>query len=347
MGLFDRLRPAPTAAVDATLVVANAATLAQAGPFLDTLAQHGRVAVGVADGEPYAGALPAIGARDLHDLRRLKPARVIVLGEVANGIALAQTCSAPCYWVNARDPRIATLKLAAVTVADARAHAALPTAQLTGDPLLSLPAPAAPPDITFCERFKEFRERERWVGYFAATGAGEEDFAYLSFMQLSRKQMGLFVLAPYDPTRYEPVYRDAIKYRLPTNRHLRLITSYIPHKTRVYYIEDAAALKTMYACADFVVVGGTLNAESTHVPDIFTPLSYGRPVIVGPRRDDYAVAAALRAGVVLAADNVDDIVRHAMGLIGGADREGLADAAQEWLSLQVGAAARAAAMVGI
>lgn len=340
MGLFDRLRPAPTAAVDATLVVANAATLAQAQPFLDALVQHGRLAVGIADGEPYAGALPAIGARDLHDLRRLKPARVIVLGEVANGIALAQTCSAPCYWVNARDPRIATLKLAAVTVADARAHAALPTAQLTGDPLLSLPAPAAPPDIAFCERFKEFRERERWVGYFAATGAGEEDFAYLSFMQLSRKRMGLLALAPYDSTRYEPVYRDAIKYRLPTNRHLRLITSYIPHKTRVYYIEDAAALKAMYPCADFVVVGGTLSAEARHVPDLFTPLSYGRPLIVGPRRDDYAVAAALRAGIVLAADNVDDVVRHALGLIGDADGGALTRAAATWLSSQRGAAAR-------
>ena len=340
MGLFDRLRPAPTAAIDATLVVANAATLAQAGPFLDTLAQHGRVAVGVADGEPYTGAPPAIGARDLHDLRRLKPARVIVLGDVANGIALAQTCSAPCYWVNARDPRIATLKLVAVTVADARAHAALPTAQLTGDPLLNIPAPVAPPDIAFCERLTEVRERERWVGYFAATGAGEEDFAYLSFMQLSRKQMGLLALAPHDPTRYEPVYRDAIKYRLPTIRHLRLITSYIPHKTRVYYIEDAPALRAMYACADFVVVGGTLSAEARHAPDLFTPLTYGRPLIVGPRRDDYAVAAALGAGAVLGAENVDDIVRHALGLIGNADGGALTRAAATWLSSQRGAAAR-------
>ena len=340
MGLFDRLRPAPTAAVDATLAIANVATLTQAQPFLDTLAQHGRVAVGIADGDRYAGRLPAIGARDLRDLRRLRPARVVLLGEVANGVALAQTCSAPCYWVNARDPRSATLQLKAMTVADARAHAALPAAQLTGDPLLNMPATPTPPDVEFCERFKEFRERERWVGYFAATGAGEEDFAYLSFMQLSRKQMGLLVLAPYDPARYEPVYRDAIKYRLPTNRHLRLITSYIPHKTRVYYIEDATALKAMYPCADFVVVGGTLSAESTHAPDIFTPIGYRRPVIVGPRREDYAVAAALRAGVVLGADNADDIVRHALGVIGNADGEALTRAAATWLSLQGGATAR-------
>ena len=347
MGLFDRLRPAPTAAVDATLVVANAGTLAQAQPFLDMLGQQARVAVGIANGDRYAGPLPALGARGLRDLRRLKPARVILVGDVTNGVALAQTGSAPCYWVNARDPRIATLRLTAVTVADARAHAALPAALLTGDPLLNIPAPPTPPDVEFCERFKEFRERRRWVGYFAATGAGEEDLAYLSFMQLSRKQMGLLALAPYDPARYEPVYRDAIKYRLPTNRHLRLITSYIPHKTRVYYIEDAAALKAMYPCADFVVVGGTLSPESTHVPDIFTPLSYGRPIIVGPRRDDYAVAAALRAGVVLGADNVDDIARHALGLLDSADGEALTRAAAMWLSLQGGASARVMSILSV
>lgn len=340
MGFLDRFRAAPTVAVDATLVIANAATLSQAQSFLELLAKDARVAVGIADGDRYAGTRAAVGARDLRDLRRLKPARVVLLGEVADGLAHAQTCPVPCYWINARDPGIAALRLSAVTVADARAHAALPAAELTGDPLLNIPPPPAPPDDRFCERFKEFRERDRWVGYFAATGPGEEDFAYLSFMQLSRKQMGLLALAPYDPARYEPVYRDAIKYRLPTNRHLRLITSYIPHKTRVYYIEDAGARQSMYACADFVVVGGTLGAEPAHAPDLFTPLSYRRPVIVGPRRDDYAVAAALRAGVVAAADNVEDIVRHAADLLAGTNAAALTSAAANWLASQQGAAAR-------
>ena len=342
MGLFDRLRTAPTAAVDATLVIADAASLMQAQAFLDALAQQARVAVGIADDGVYTGPQPVIGARDLRDLRRLKPARVVLLGEVTDGLAHARACPAPCYWVNARDPTIAALSLKAVTVADARAHAALPAAVLTGDPLLTIAPPPAPTDGQFCERFKEFRERERWVGFFAATGPGEEDFAYLSFMQLSRKQMGLLALAPADPARYEPVYRDAIKYRLPTNRHLRLITSFIPHKTRVYYIEDAGALHAMYACADFVVVGGTLSADATHVPDIVTPLSLGRPVIVGPHRHNYAVAAALRAGVVAAADGVDDIVRHAAALLVRADAAALTSAATEWLSVQRGAAARVA-----
>lgn len=340
MGFLDRFRAAPTEAMDATLVIANAATLSQAQPFLESLAHHARVAVGIADGDRYAGTRPAIGARDLRDLRRLKPASVVLLGEVADGLALAQTCPGPCYWINARDPRIAALRLSAVTVADARAHAALPAAEFTGDPLLNIPPPPAPPDDKFCERFKAFRERERWVGYFAATGAGEEDCAYLSFMQLSRKQMGLLALAPYDPARYEPVYRDAIKYRLPTNRHLRLITSYIPHKTRVYYIENTAALKAMYACADFVVVGGTLSPKASHAPDIFTPLGYGRPVIVGPRRDDYAVAAALRAGAVLGAEDVAGIVAQAQDLLAPADTAELRATARAWLTRQYGAMER-------
>ena len=340
MGLLDRFRAAPTTAVDATLVIGNAATLAQAEPLLAALAQHARVAIGIADADRYAGTRPMLGARDLSDLRRLRPARVVLLGDVANGLAHASHCPVPCYWVNARDPQIATLQLKAVTVADARAHSALPRAELTGDPLLEIPAPPAAADHEFCERFKEFRERDRWVGYFAATGIGEEDFAYLSFMQLSRKHMGLLALAPHDPARYEPVYRDAIKYRLPTNRHSRLITSYIPHKTRVYYIEDGAALKAMYACADFVVVGGTLSAEARHAPDIFTPIYYGRPLIVGARRDDYTVAAALRAGAVLAADNVDDIARHAAQLLVKTEAAALTSAAASWLALQPGATAR-------
>ncbi len=285
--------------------------------------------------QPYAGAhahyrFDAKNAAPV--LRGLSPQRIVVVGEI--DARLFRTQQAPLYWLNAsRTPEAATR---AITVASQRQADAIEHAVITGDPLLDIatsPGVAAPSE--FCERFKEFSERQRWVGYFAATGDGEEDAAYLTFMQLSRKNMGILVLAPHDPARYEPVYRDAIKYRLPTNRHARLITSYIPHKTRVYYIEDATALHAMYACADFVVVGGTLSASAAHAPDVLTPLQMGKAAIVGPQRQDRLVHAALAADVLMAADDVNGIVDAAQRLIAEPNlRAQYVARASTWLQIQ-------------
>ncbi|MGA7802335.1 MAG: 3-deoxy-D-manno-octulosonic acid transferase, partial [Gammaproteobacteria bacterium] len=222
-------------------------------------------------------------------------------------------------------------------------HRAIPDAHLTGDPLLDVDElPVLDPSDALCDRFREFRARDYWVAYFAATGEGEEALAYGVFFELARQRQGLLVLAPGDPARYEPVYRDALKYHLPTNRHARLMTSYIPHQTRVYYVEDPQVMNRLYGCVDFVVAGGTLQARARQAPDLITPIASGRPVIVGAaHRRHPTVASALAAGVVLAADDTDALVETCRLLANDPERRrSLAGKAQAWLELQVGAAAR-------
>lgn len=344
----------PASMVGATLVIGETGTLADGEGFLAALERRfGALAVAVAGAGHYAGArphvsLPASQPATRKLLARLRPARVIVLGAAAGRYDVAAPGDWPVAWINAVDAAVAATRASVVTVASAVHQARLPRATLCGDPLLALDAlPGVSTDTAFCERFREFRERQRWVGYFAATGEDEEALAYAGFFQLTRKRMGLMCLAPRDPARYETVYRDAIPYRLPTVRHLRLLTSFVPYKTRVYYIEDAAVLDQMYGCADFVVIGGTLSERAANVPDLVTPLARARPAIVGAaRRDQRWVRAAVDAQVVRVAGDADDLARVMEELLAApAEAARLGAAGRDWLALQAGAAARVLALL--
>lgn len=356
MPLFDFLRSprVPRAAVGATLVLGEAQVLSRAEAFLARLEQKfTRLCLGVVDMPDTVSSLrPLVSftgsdSQNRKTLSRLSPARIVVLGRAPGACAFLAKAAYPVQWVNAEGVEVPETTRV-LTISAGEFAAMHPHAVVTGDPLLGMEVlPDVGEDTGFCARFKEFRMRNQWVGYFAATGEGEEDFAYRTFMQLSRGQMGLLVLAPQDPARYEPVYRDAIKYRLPTNRHLRLITSTIPYKTRVYYIEDKVALLSMYRCADFVIAGGTLNEAAGHVPDLLTPLLLGKPVIVGPaHRDQPIVRAAMRAGLALPADDVDAVVQVAKEVIADGDlRTRFGEAGPVWVRQQVGAAGRVLALI--
>lgn len=137
--------------------------------------------------------------------------------------------------------------------------------------------------MELCERFKEFRERGRCVVYFPNVHEGEDPDAYGIFLSLMRLKMGLMVLAPDREARFEPVYRDALKYHLQTIRHSRLFTSFVPIKTRVYFVETAAVSNAFYPCADFCIPGGTLRGGAV---DLATPIAARCPVILGPQMPD-------------------------------------------------------------
>ncbi len=134
--------------------------------------------------------------------------------------------------------------------------------------------------MEICERFKEFRDRQRCVVYFPNTHANEEPEAYATFLALMRLQMGIMILAPDQEERFEPVYRDALKYHLQTIRHSRLFTSFVPIKSRVYFVETIAVRDAFYPCADFCVPGGTLAGGSV---DLESPIRAGCPILFGPK----------------------------------------------------------------
>jgi len=155
--------------------------------------------------------------------------------------------------------------------------------------------------MDICERFKEFRDRGRLVVYFPNTHADEEPEAYAVFLALMRVRMGLMILAPDQPERFEPVYRDAIKYHLQTIRHSRLFTSFVPIKTRVYFVETAGVRDDFYACADFCIPGGSLVGGPV---DLASPIEAGCPIVLGPKASDAASKALVAAGAALQADSI-------------------------------------------
>ena len=190
-------------------------------------------------------------------------------------------------------------------------------AEVIGDPIggpVDLPAPPAGDD-GFCERFREYHVKGHPILLASNTGPGEEAFAFAVLFAVLRKTAAIMLLAPRDPERHEPVYRDAIKYSLPIVRHSRFITSYVPPRNRVYYIEDAETLAAAYTCADITLPGGTLTASETP-PDLALPLACGSAVICGPAGDVPQPDSATR--LRLAAENTGLVAR-------GADPEAVAD----------------------
>lgn len=326
-----------------TVVVANAADAFAAEDFLAQLQKKfGELGLAITTGD-YAGEwpwapLPHAPAQAEKWLASSATQRLVFLGTGAahGGARLEKTA----YWVNALDSTMAAPLATHIFVNNPVLLSSMPGAVFTGDPLLNithLPEVVVPD----CARFQEQRTEGRWLGYFAATRQGEEDMAYQIFSRLIRERMGLMLLAPYDVARVEPVYRDALKYRLQTIRHNRLSTSFVPLKTRVYYIEEENALRDLYGCTDFVVAGGSLKAGSGE-PDIVTPLLNTRPLIVGPGgRQSRLMQAAIQANVLWTAENAEQIVQHALTILQQPEAaKEKAKKGRAWLMGQAGASAR-------
>lgn len=333
----------------ADLVLGDSSALLAARTLLGRIAESGGappVPVAVDAGTHASAAavrLPAKREAALGWLRRAAPRRLILLGDIVEGAALARAVECPVYWINAPGDA-AEVTCALLTISNPALQDVLPGAKLTGDPLLGIAELPAPVDAeaALCERFREQHRTGRWILYYAGTGVDEEPIAYGSFFNLARRKMGFLAVAPRDPARYEPVYRDALRYRLPTNRHNRLSTSYVPLATRVYYIENPDTLDAMYGCADVVVAGGTLTAHAASTPDLLRPLMTGKPVLVGPAfGSDPVAAAAVRDGAAYAASDEDALVEAAHALLTDADRRSrLGEHARRWAEAQAGAEER-------
>ena len=354
MGLFDFLgfNKLPLGVTNSSLLITDAATLARAGTFLDALqAKFHNIAIALTDIPNTAPALPHIvlptdSAAAIARIQKTQPQRLIALGLSGEYAPLVKSVTCPRFWINARDTAATDVGCQCVTTA--HAGVSLANAIITGDPLAGLSSlPAITVDAELCLRFKEQRESGRWLGYFAATGENEEDLAYALFSRAMRHKMGLMLLAPRDPSRCEPVYRESIKYRLQTIRHQRFSTSFVPIKTRVYYIEQSHPLAAFYGCVDFVVTGATLHADAKNTPDILSPILHSKPVLVGSaHRDLPLIAAAIDAGVVLNGMDNEQLFTHIKTLLDDpAYGANLAKHAHDWINQQVGATARVLALL--
>lgn len=342
----------PTKVQGSSLIVCDSATYRRATPFLAALQQRfHNLALACTDSLPENATYPAIALPEdknkcINLIRSIQPQRLIVLESDPGFSFLLSGTAAPVSWINARDKSLNGLPCHLITTA--MPIDGLNRAQVTGDPLSGIePQPAIHADTDICARFKEQREGKRWLGFFAGTGESEEPLAYQLFSRAIRYQMGVMILAPQDTARHEPVYRDALKYRLQTIRHNRLSTSFVPIKTRVYFVEDAEIMTKMYACADFVVAGATLHEDARHQPDIITPMLYHKPILAGPAHNDHpALAAALAAGVIRHGTNETELFENIRQWIEEpASGAQLAMQAQAWLLHQPGALARVVAMI--
>ena len=323
-------------------VVATVARARAAKGLLAALeeARHGPLALLLLDEGDYGGPLPWARMPALAPARilsRLQPRILLCLDDDPRSRALAAAASCPVAWVNGRAPEL--LSLGVVAVASEVVAARIGGGVVTGDPLVAWPAaPDAPAGAWSCERFQAVRKAGRWIVYFAGTEPGEEALAYTTFLALSAGSGGLLALAPADPGRHEEVYRESIKYHLTTVRQSRLMTSEVPPKTRVYYIESPEARRAMHDCADLVVAGGTLVAGA---PLPAERLAAGAAILAGPYPRNPLLAAAVDAEVVLSCAAVADL-GHVAGawLADAAGRARMAQALGRWTASQPEARAR-------
>lgn len=340
------LWPAKPPVPDAVWVVATCESVYTARGFLADLAARLKppLAVLLLDEGPYQGPWPWAVAPRLGPERvasRLKPAGLIILDDHPLARGLARQHVGPVSWINGRSPDL--LSLGRVTVDSDKQATAMGGGLVTGNPYFDWPQSSERADDGFCGRFHSVRQAGRWLLYFAATAPGEEALAYATFLALSARSGGLLALAPADAARHEEVYREAIKYHLLTTRQKRLMTSEVPPKTRVYYIEEESARQAMYACADIVVMGGTFADGPT---EAFTAFSAGVPVLVGPHRRDPLVRAAVSAGAVLACDHEASLTMEAARLMADpAARDSQRARLREWVALQPGARSRVLALL--
>ncbi len=328
---------------DACWIVATSKRARAAHGLLTALeeARLGPLALLLLDEGSYEGPLPwvrmpGLGASRI--LSRLKPRILLALDDDPRARALAAAASCPMAWVNGRSPDL--LPLGPVAVASDLVASRIGGGAVIGDPLVAWPAaPAVSTDAPFCERFQAVRKAGRWIVYFAGTESYEEALAYTTFMALSAGSGGLLALAPRDPERHEEVYREAIKYHLTTVRQARLMTSEVPPKTRVYYIESPEARRAMSGCADLIVAGGTLVAGAPPLPA--EPPATGAATLAGPYPRNPLLAAAVQAEVVLSCTAVSDLGPVAAAWLADVSgRARMAQALDRWVASQPEAQAR-------
>ena len=105
-----------------------------------------------------------------------------------------------------------------------------------------------------------------------------------------RYEKALLIVAPRHPRRFEEAEAALVASGLPVVRRSALNSlSAGVELPAVLLLDSLGELSSLYALADVVFVGGSLNGWGGH--NVLEPASSGRPVVVGPAMQNFAEIA--------------------------------------------------------
>lgn len=192
-------------------------------------------------------------------------------------------------------------------------------------------------DCRLCQRFQEFYQKNYWVGMVYGMEAGEEKALYPLLYQLARQRQGILLLAPRDSEQYEPIYRELLSYRLPITRDNRLMTSFVPKNSRIYYIEDQAVADEFLSCVDFMVFGGCFKKSANHISALL-PLLTTAPLFALSACHNPWLAASAGGGWLTQGETREALAAAIIASWSQAPAN--AEARRHWLQWQAGARRR-------
>ncbi|MGZ5079742.1 MAG: lipid IV(A) 3-deoxy-D-manno-octulosonic acid transferase [Usitatibacter sp.] len=229
--------------------------------------------------------------------------------------------------------------IAAQTESDAQRFASLGAGKVavTGNVKFDLSVPAA-----MLELGREFRSRfgaGRQVWVAGSTREGEEALLLDAFARMPADADVLLVIVPRHPQRFEEVAAMAAARGLGVGR--RSDTQPLSPGVRVVIGDSMGEMLAYYACADVVIMGGSLLPFGSQ--NLIEACALGKPVIVGPHTYNFEEAAesAIHAGAATRVGTAAAALDFAAGLArDGARRREMGDKALAFVDAHRGAVPR-------
>ncbi|MGZ5569548.1 MAG: lipid IV(A) 3-deoxy-D-manno-octulosonic acid transferase [Usitatibacter sp.] len=229
--------------------------------------------------------------------------------------------------------------IAAQTESDAQRFASLGAGKVavTGNVKFDLSVPAA-----MLELGREFRSRfgaGRQVWVAGSTREGEEALLLDAFARMPADADVLLVIVPRHPQRFEEVAAMAAARGLGVGR--RSDTQPLSPGVRVVIGDSMGEMLAYYACADVVIMGGSLLPFGSQ--NLIEACALGKPVIVGPHTYNFEEAAesAIHAGAATRVGTAAAALDFAAGLAReGARRREMGDKALAFVDAHRGAVPR-------
>lgn len=147
------------------------------------------------------------------------------------------------------------------------------------------PKPPRPEEIeSLRNQFQLTPDSRLWVA--GSTHPGEEEIVLRIYGNLLRRHPHLrLMIAPRHPERTETVERLILNASLPCQRRSQ---SQSPEKNPVILLDTMGELSTMYALADYVLIGKSLTGWGGQNP--LEPAAFGKPIVFGLHMENFREA---------------------------------------------------------